>query len=179
MKTLVSHINKALKIGKDISKFSTYSCHPATRNELKSIVYDRIDKDGPNCNLNDIDVNQITDMSWLFNESSFNGNISDWDVSKVKYMAWMFSDSVFNKPIGDWDVSNVDNMSGMFARSKFNQPIGNWDVSNVNYVGWMFANSDFDQDISGWNIRQDVDSNRMFMKCPIREEYKPTVLQQQ
>ena len=131
MKTLVSHINKALKIGKDISKFSTYSCHPATRNELKSIVYDRIDKDGPNCNLNDIDVNQITDMSWLFNESSFNGNISDWDTSNVTNMEGMFYRSKFNGDISNWNVSNVNNMWAMFYMSKFNGDISNWDVNKV------------------------------------------------
>ena len=66
----------------------------------------------------------------------------------------------------------------MFNGSKFNQPIGNWDVSNVKYVGWMFSNSEFDQDISDWKLREDIDENRMFMKCPIREEYKPKALQQ-
>ena len=52
MKTLIDHINEALKIGKNLSSFSTYSCRPQTRDELKSIVYDRIDKEGPNCDLN-------------------------------------------------------------------------------------------------------------------------------
>ena len=105
MKTLVSHINKALKISKDISKFSTYSCHPATRNELKSIVYDRIDKDGPNCNLNDIDTSLIEDMSWLFNESSFNGDISEWNVSNVLNMMKMFVLSKFTQDISNWKIN--------------------------------------------------------------------------
>src|SRR5574344_39376 len=86
MKTLVEHINEALKIGKNIGNFSKHSCQPKTREELKSIVYDRIDKEGPNCDLNDIDVSLIEDMSYLFCESKFNGDISEWDVSKVKNM---------------------------------------------------------------------------------------------
>ena len=177
MKTLVSHINKALKIGKDISKFSTYSCHPATRNELKSIVYDRIDKDGPNCNLNDIDVNQITDMSWLFNESSFNGDISEWDTSNVTNMEGMFYRSKFNNDISNWDVSNVKDMNCMFYETEFNQPIGNWDVRNVESVESMFNRSKFNQDISNWNISKDCVRYNMFDGCPIKEEFKPKVMQ--
>ena len=42
----------------------------------------------------------------------------------------------------------------------------------------MFDNSEFDQDISDLKLREDIDENRMFMKCPIHEEYKPKALQQ-
>ena len=52
-----------IKIGTDIRKFSTYSCQPKTKKKLKSIIDGRIKKDGDNCNLNDIDVSLITDMS--------------------------------------------------------------------------------------------------------------------
>ena len=83
MKTLTEHINEALKIGKNLSEWSAYSCQPKTYRELKQIIKDRIDKEGPNCDLNDIDTSLIEDMSWLFRHSSFNGDISKWDVSKV------------------------------------------------------------------------------------------------
>ena len=75
-----------IKIGKDISSFSTYSCQPKNREELRSIMYDRIDKEGLNCDLNDIDTSLIEDMSNLFEQSKFNGNISELNVSKVKIM---------------------------------------------------------------------------------------------
>ena len=48
-----------LKIGKDISKFSSYSCRPADKNELKDIIESRIIMYGDNCDLNDIDVSLI------------------------------------------------------------------------------------------------------------------------
>ena len=38
MKTLTSHINEALKIGKNIDKFSKYSCQPKTVFELKKLI---------------------------------------------------------------------------------------------------------------------------------------------
>ena len=84
MKTLTSHINEALKIGKNLGKFSTYSCQPKTKDELVEIISERTINDGYKCDLNDIDTSLITDMSWLFSWSDFNGDISKWDVSKVE-----------------------------------------------------------------------------------------------
>ena len=71
-----------IKIGKDISKFSNYSCQPRTKKELQGIIKSRTKKEGNNCNLNDIDTSLIDDMSWLFSFSKFNGDISCWDTSK-------------------------------------------------------------------------------------------------
>ena len=73
-----------LKIGKDISKFYVHSYQPIETEELKNIIKERISKEGSNCNLNDIDVSLITDMSELFYYSKFDGDISEWDVSNVK-----------------------------------------------------------------------------------------------
>ena len=149
MKTLKQHIDEALKIGKNLSSFSTYSCKPTTSYKLEQIIKDRISKEGPNCDLNDIDVSQITDMSWLFYESDFNGDISNWN------------------------VSNVKNMHLMFAHSTFNQDISNWNVNNVTDAYAMFAYSKFSKDISKWKINKDCMTNDMFTKCSIGEEYKP------
>ena len=77
MKTLKEHIDEALKIGNNLSEWSAYSCQPKTRSELKEIIKDRISKEGPNCDLNDIDVSLITNMSDLFYNSEFNGDISN------------------------------------------------------------------------------------------------------
>ena len=116
MKTLVDRINEVLNIGHKSSELSSYSCQPKTKEELKEIIKDRISKEGYECDLNDIDVSQITDMSKLFYESKFNGDISKWNTSKVKNMASMFSESDFNGDISNWDVSKVNVMSYMFAR---------------------------------------------------------------
>ena len=103
-----------LKIGNNIRNFSTYSCRPTNKDELKQIIEDRVFKEGPNCDLNDIDVSLITDMSEVFSESKFNGNISEWDVSNVVDMSDMFCESSFNGDISRWNVSKVEDMSGMF-----------------------------------------------------------------
>ena len=110
MKTLTEHMNESLKIGKDISKFSTYAYKPTSKKELSDIIKIRIKKEGNNCNLNDIDTSLIDDMSYIFYDSKFNGNISKWNVSKAENMSLMFSYSKFNGDISKWDVSKVKYM---------------------------------------------------------------------
>ena len=153
MKTLVSHMNEALKIGKNFSKFSAYSCQPKNRDELIEIIRERLYKEGSKCDLNDIDVSLVDDLSGVFSGTVFNGDVSRWNTSNAKYMTWMFYKSRFNQPIGDWDVSNVAGM------------------------GWMFEGSKFNQDISNWKIRKDCVTDRIFEDCHIKEEYKPRGIQ--
>ena len=40
MKALKDHIDEALKIGKNLSSFSTYSCQPTTSYKLEQIIKD-------------------------------------------------------------------------------------------------------------------------------------------
>ena len=152
MKTLKDHIDEALKIGNNLTKFSSYSCQPANKEELKKIIEERISKEGPNCDLNDIDTSLITDMSHMFAYSLFNGDISRWNVSNVKDMWAMFYMSWFNGDISKWDVSNVKSMVAMFSKSKFNQ------------------------DISNWKINKKCNVIHMFSVCPIKDEFKPKSL---
>ena len=147
MKTLQNYITEKILINKN-SKIA-YNYHPKTKDELKDIIKQRIESEGNECNLNDIDTSNITDMSYLFEYTDFNGDISKWDVSNVTDMRGMFVHSKFNSDISKWNVSNVTNMSGMFNGSSFNQDISNWDVSNV----------EFKLDI--------------FYKCSIEEKYQP------
>ena len=103
-----------IKIGNNLSEWSAYSCQPKTRDELKKIIKDRISKEGPNCDLNDIDVSKITNMYDLFYNSDFMGDISKWDVSNVIDMRWMFQDSKFNQDISKWKINKDCNTWFMF-----------------------------------------------------------------
>ena len=152
MKTLTDHINEALKIGKNLSEWSSYSCQPKTIFELKKLIDDRISDEGISCDLNDIDTSLITNMSYLFYNSNFIGDISKWN------------------------TSNVKRMGGMFSKSNFNGDISNWDVSKVEDMSWMFHASKFNQDISNWNINKDCETFNMFNDSKIKEEYKPKSL---
>ena len=136
--------------------------YKANNNEIHSLVTNCVKILGDNCNLNWIDVSNVTNMSKLFENSTFNGDISNWNVSNVTNMSKLFENSAFNGDISNWDVSNVTDMSAMFAWSIFNGDISNWDVSNVKNMQRMFAWSNFNRDISKWHISNVNDMQRMF-----------------
>ena len=172
MKSLVHYIQEKLII----KKSNNYKYFPETNKELKDIIKQRIKQEGNKVDLNDIDVSKITDMSYLFLRTDFNGDISNWDVSNVTTMHSMFAwCKSFNQDISSWDVSNVTDMCSMFDGCEdFNQDISNWDVSNTTNMRYMFSNCiSFNQDISNWDVSNVIDMTDIFDNCPIKEKYKP------
>ena len=112
MKSLTHYIQEKLIIKK---KSNNYNYFPQTKKELQDIIKKRIEQEGNEVDLNDIDVSKITDMSSLFEVTNFNGNISNWDVSNVTNMNYMFYKCTnFNTDISDWDVSNVKFLYNIF-----------------------------------------------------------------
>ena len=167
------HINEGIINIKDYRRFVKSRVTPKDKKELKLIIYDTIKKEGNNCDLNFIDTSKITDMSYLFADSKFNGDISKWDVSNVTNMSGMFRDSVFNSSISDWDVSKVETMSHMFYCSNFNGNISMWDVSNVNSMCQMFYGGSFNGDISKWDMSK-VTSRRDMFSDLLYKKYQTT-----
>jgi len=92
------------------------------------------------------------------------GDISVWDTSGVTDMSGLFQDTSFNDNIGGWDTGSVINMSSMFRNATlFNTSVSNWNVSNVENAGSMFMNaSSFNQHIGSWYMPLNKDFSNMF-----------------
>ncbi|MRX64046.1 BspA family leucine-rich repeat surface protein [Maribacter luteus] len=121
-------------------------------------------------NFNDWDVSTITDMSNMFDKSSFYQDISQWNVSSVNNMSYMFFSSPFNFDISTWDVSNVTNMEGMFGAGGFKQDVTGWDVSSVTDMDFMFYATSFDQDISSWDVSNVTSMRHMLSQCSFNQD---------
>ena len=129
-----------------------------TINGVEYTVVDRAMLDEMIANDEDLTVvctTRVTDMHFMFFDNEvFNQPIDNWDVSNVTDMSYMFETAIFNQPIGNWDVSSVTHISYMFSGAQaFNQPIGDWDVSSVTHMSGMFSeNISFNQDLSNWSV---------------------------
>ncbi len=138
------------------------------KEHIRVLIKDAMKKYGNECDLNHIDVSEMTSLSGVFspqyenNCSAFNGDISKWDTSKVTDMSYLFYNSKFQGDISQWNTANVKDMSGMFAKSLFNGDISNWDVSNVTQMHGTFEGSPFNGDISRWNVSQVINMGNMF-----------------
>ena len=102
-----------------------------TREELHEQIDRHIREYGEQCDLNHIDVSQVTDMRGTFAGSKFKGDISKWDVSNVTAMGYMFESSQFNGDISNWNVSNVNDMRVMFENAAFNGDLSRWKPASL------------------------------------------------
>jgi len=76
--------------------------------------------------ITDANIQTAVDL-WISDVSTATttyGNISDWDVSQVTDMSQLFKDTSFNDDISNWDVSSVTTMENMFQNATiFNQTL--------------------------------------------------------
>ena len=96
---------KGLKEYITLNESEVGSLRPTNRDELMSLIIQRIKEQGSKCDLNDIDVSRVDDMCWLFSShglDKFDGDISEWDVSRVKSMYNMFENSPLDGKEPSW-----------------------------------------------------------------------------
>lgn len=122
-------------------------------------------------NINDWDVSEVTNMSYLFKDYfSFDEQLNDWVVNKVQIMTGMFSGCAsFNQPLDQWNVSSVHNMDEMFMGCvRFNQPLNSWGdkISQVSHMSKMFHSClAFNQDLDEWDVSNVITVYEMFKGC--------------
>ena len=121
-------------------------------------------------NMNEDDIEKLTNVLLFWNGADFNDDISNWNVSNVENMNRMFVEcKKFNQPLDKWDVSNVKSMEEMFRGcKKFNQTLNSWNVSNVKNMECMFYGCEnFDQLLNNWELSNLRFPCYMFKNCPI------------
>lgn len=149
-------------------KKSCTSKKPGTLKELREIVRSELDIQGPNADLNHIDISEITELTGLFNQDVENIKIDKWNTSKVTNMSGLFNGcGKFNADLSNWDTSNVTRMASMFfSCQEFNSDLSGWNVSNVtNVSGMFFRCKKFNSDISGWDLKNVKEALCMLSGC--------------
>ena len=179
MKSLIEYIQEQKHnfiIGKklDSSVKSSNIVIAEDKDHLKKIIKETTSKLGFECDLNFIDVSNVTDMSNLFARSRFNGDISRWNVSNVTNMRSMFGSCINfeGKGLENWDVSNVTNANHMFQYCKqfTGKALENWNVSNVKYMDYMFSFcKQLDCDLSKWDVSKVEYAAGMFIYSGMKE----------
>ena len=142
-------IIERLKLNKD-TKLKTYNYFPKSFDELRALLRTLLEERGPDADLNDIDVSNVTTFSDTENDI---GLFEDLDPHNIK--------------IDRWDVSNVKNMNYMFSECEnFNCNLSNWKVNKVKYMRWMFDDcKNFNCDLSKWDVSNVKDMFHMFDGC--------------
>lgn len=111
-------------------------------------------------NIENLNTNECTDMSYMFWGCFFlkNIDVSGFITNKVTDMFGMFAicKSLISIDLSHFDTSNVTNMSNMFTdcTKLTNLDLSIFDTKNVVNMSWMFASCESltDLNLSEWNI---------------------------
>ena len=155
-----------------IGDFLGYKYFPKDKDELQKIIKEHYKNNI--FNLNDIDVSQITDFSYLFYDDKHTGHkdfdVSYWDVSNGVDFGLMFAKCTeFNSDLSQWNVSKGKDFTKMFAFCRnFNSDLSQWDVSEGIYFSEMFyACNIFNSNLSTWDVSKGATFNSMFAGCKV------------
>ena len=121
-------------------------------------------------------IQNITDMSYIFNECELLSSLSDfskWNTKNVTNMRCMFCNCTLTSlpDISKWNTQNVTDMSGLFrsCKSLLALPdISKWNTQNVTDMSCMFDECKSLlalPDISKWNTQKVTDMKYILRRC--------------
>lgn len=152
------------KVGKTNNKETV---QPKTKGELMNIITNAFEN--KQYDLNFINTNKITNMSYLFTNCEYNFDVSNWDMSNVTDTNYMFNGcNSFDCDLSTWDVSNVTYMSHMFSgcNNFKGKGLENWNISKAQFMNSMFEDcKKFNCDLSRWDVSKVKDMKYMFYCC--------------
>lgn len=162
MKSLTNYITEKLIINKNYK----YIYSPETKEELIKIISDLVinQKGGTDkkpVDLNNIDVFNLDDLSYVFSVVNENVKKSDYKMHVID--------------ISKWDVSNIKRFNDMFYDCKNLKYIGDlseWNMTSAENLGYMFDGCKRLKtigDISKWNVENVTNFNAMFRDCATLE----------
>jgi len=172
----MNKLNKLLEKNYNF-KINKYKYFPKTTIELEKIINSLIKKYGNSVDLNNINVLNIKDFSYIFSNKNFYGNVSEWDTSNGTNFESVFFECInFNSNLNNWDVSNGNTFYSMFCNcEKFNSNLYNWDISNGRYFGYMFYYcKSFNADLSKWNTKS-AKTWKWFCENSLLENYQERI----
>ena len=121
--------------------------------------------------INEWDVSQITDFSYLFSANrnsaaaDFNEDLNNWKTSNVASLSGMLSNAKsFNGDISTWDTSQVSSFDRVFdGASSFSGDISEWSTDNAKTFFSMFRGaSSFNAAIGNWKTDSVRNFSNMF-----------------
>jgi len=129
-----------------------------------------------NGNVTDNNIYDAIDLYFKYNDT-YNTkyrNIQLLDTSQVTNMSELFKDSSFNIDISGWNVSNVTNMTSMFSgASSFSQNINKWVINNCIMTNMFngatsLTESNLYNIETTWNIfiQYDIINNTFYVNAP-------------
>jgi surface protein len=166
--SLQNFVSERLKI---TSNTKSATIRPNTRKELRVLIEQELERQGPDADLNFIDTSEITDMSYLFENLTIrNIKINKWNTFKVTNMhgTFLHCSEFVGSGFETWDISNVTNMVSMFAGcKKLNPDLSEWDVTNVTDMISMFSGcKKFEgTGLENWNVSNVAWMSTMFVHC--------------
>ena len=172
MKSLNQYIIEKILINKS-SKL--YKIKVESKDQLKSIIWERYINNISFVYLSDIDVSELDDLSGIF--EILNNlevvDISGWDTSNVIYMNDMFLECEnIKKIIGieNLDVSKLENATSMFSHCEklVELDLTNWNPILLKNAWNMFSccsNLKNIKNIENWQLPNIKDVAYMFYKC--------------